>query len=506
MICPKCEFENETGRETCQNCGASLIAEEAPAAQEKTPRKSIWGWVAAGVVVLLVIAALLIFQGPLLKGSEPQLYAVLGDNVIPFSQMGVLEKGGTQATAFDAGSSSMAIAPYAVRSGHSYLSSDGQLAIFGNADLNGSGQVMLVDIQGGTVSTAAETPLSLTVAANFESFSPDGKYFGYTGISADGTALNAVIVNKRAGTVLIAENLIFAQILPDSKHFLAYQVDVTSGNPTGLISVDILSGEQTVLFTTEGTDLLAGIDVVSEDEKIYFVLQEGVSGETMTVYRMELDGSDITPVYTFQGTVSFFGVLNMAPDGKSLLVLEANADSTGYDLLRINPADLAVTRLASNVNADFFSDAVFLRQMFGEMVISFSPDGKYVAYMANEESGMSLYVSELDTQTATLIASGQAGYSFAFSPDSDRLIYIQYADAENLVTGTLYSSDLAAAAVQLDQEVTSFGFQDGKLIYFGVVVTDQATATLYQSDLDGQNKTELMPGQTGYWVLLRLPE
>lgn len=506
MICPKCEFENEAGRETCQNCGAPLGDVEAPATQEKTPRNSVWGWVAAGLVVVLVVVALLFSQGLILKGSEPQLYAMLGDNVIPFAQMGVLEKGGTEAASFNSGSSSLAIAPYAVRSGHSYISSDGQLAIFGNADLNGSGQMMLVDIQGGAVSTATETPLSLTVAANFQSFSPDGQYFGYTGISADGTGLNAVIVNKRAATVLISENLIFAQILPDSKHFLAYKVDVTSGNPTGLVSVDILSGEQTVLYQTEGTNLLSGIDVVSQDDKIYFIQQEGETGETMTIYAMELDGSEVKPIYTFQQPVSFFGVLSIAPDGKNLLVFEANAEGTGYDLLRVDAADLAVTKLASNVNANYFSDAVFLRQMYGEMVVSFSPDGKYVAYMANEESGMSLYVSNLATQTATLIASGQAGYSFAFSPDSDRLIYVQYASAENLVTGTLFSSDLTGAGAQLDQEVTSFGFQDGKLIYFQTIVTDQTTSTLYQSDLDGQNKSELLAGQSGYWALLRLPE
>lgn len=506
MICPKCKFENEAGRETCQNCGAPLTDVEAPLSQEKTPRNSVWGWVAAGLVVALVVAALLIFQGSILNGSEPQLYAVLGSNVIPFSEMGLLEKGGTEATSFNSGSTSMAIAPYAVRSGHSYVSSDGQLAIFGNADLNGSGQLMLVDLKGGTVSTATETPLSLTVAANFQSFSPDGQYFGYTGISADATSLNAVILNQRAATVLISENLIFAQILPDSKHFLAYKVDLTSGNPTGLVSVDILSGEQTVLYETEGTNLLSGIDVVSQNDKIYFVQQEGESGETMTIYSMELDGSEVKPVYTYQQAVSFFGVLSIAPDGKNLLVFEANAEGTGYDLLRINADDLAVTKLASNVNADYFSDAVFLRQMYGEMVVSFSPDGKQVAYMASEDSGMSLYVSDLATQTAKLIASGQAGYSFAFSPDSDRLIYVQYTSGDNLVTGTLFSSDLTGAGVQLDQEVTSFGFQDGKLIYFGTVVTDQAISTLYQSDLDGQNKTELLTGQTGYWALLRLPE
>jgi Tol biopolymer transport system component len=505
MACPKCGFENEAGRETCSNCGASLISEEPQETQEKTSRMSVWGWVVAALIVALVGAALFIFKGSVLKASEPQLYAVLGDNVIPFAEMGVLENGGTEVVPFTSSSSSVAIAPFAVRAGHSFLSSAGQIAILGDANLNGSGQVMLVDIKGGAVSTATETPLSLTVSANFQSFSPDGKYFGYTSISSDGTTLNAVIVNERAATVLVSENLIFAEILPDSEHFLAYTLDLTTGNPTGLVSVAIPSGEQTVLYQTTGTDILSGIDVVSPDKNIYFVLQGGETGAAMIIYRMGVDGSDPTPIYTFQQPVSFFGVISIAPDEKNLLVLEVNEAGTGYDLLLLNPNDQAVTKLASNVNAEFYSDAVFLRQMYGEMVITFSPDGKYLAYMVSEGSGMSLYVSDVATQTATLIASGQVGYSFAFSPDSDQLIYVQYA-SDNMITGSLFAADLKGASTQLDENVTSFSFQDGKLIYFGVLTSDQTTSTLYQSKLDGQDKTELLSGESGYWVLLKLPE
>ncbi|TLN07110.1 hypothetical protein FDZ74_12780, partial [bacterium] len=407
----------------------------------------------------------------------------------------VLNEGGSKANPLNTTATNLAIAPYAIRAGHPYLSSTGQLALFADADLNGAGKLMLADLKAGTTSTASESPLPLTVAGNFESFSPDGKYFGYTSISTDGTNLNAVVVNERAATVMVSENMILAQILPDSRHFLAYLLDATSGNPTGLVSVAIPSGEQTVLYQVSGADILSGVDAVATDGSIYFILQQG---ETMLIYRMEADGSNPTLVYTFQQPISFFGVISMAPDGKSLLVLDANAAGTGYDLMRINADDLSATKLAANVYAEFYSEPVFLRQMYGETAVTFSPDGKHVAYMSSEEGGMSLYVSDLSTQTATLIASGQTAYSFDFTPDSQKLIYIQYAES-NQYAGNLNVADLTGASTQLDGDVSSFNFQDGKLIYFGVTVTDQATSTLYRSGLDGQDKTEILAAQQGYW-------
>ncbi|HWQ05111.1 MAG TPA: hypothetical protein VN452_07130 [Longilinea sp.] len=503
MVCPHCGFENEIGRETCSNCGESLAILEAPETQEQPVRNSIWAWVVAGLMVALVAAALIIFKGGAGAGrANPLLYAVLGDQVIPFSQMGVLENGGTKATPFSSTATNFAIAPYSIRAGHSYLSSTGQLAIFANADLNGGGQLMLADLKGNGISTASEAPLPLTVAGNFQSFSPDGKYFGYTSVSADGSGLRAVVINSRAATVQVGENMILSEILPDSNHYLAYSLDGPTGNPTALVSVAIPSGEQKILYQTTGTDTLAGVDVVSPDKSIYFVLQQG---EAVTIYHMGLDGSDPEPVYTFKQPISFFGVISIAPDQKSLLVLDPNEAGTGYNFLSINPADMAVTQLASNVYAEFFSEAVFLRQMYGEMAITFSPDGKHFAYMTNSESGLSLYVSDLSGQPGTLIASGQTSFSFAFTPNSDKLIYVQYATSGQ-AAGPLFSSDFSGATTQLDGDVTSFNFQNGKLVYFSAPTADQTTSTLYQSELDGQGKTELLAAQPGYWVFVKLPE
>ena len=197
MICPHCGFENEEGQQTCSSCGATLEVVETP--EVETPRRtSVWSWVAAGLFVALVAAALWIFKGPGLGQSDPLLYGVLSDTLIPFGQMGVLENGGSKATPLGESSSSLAIAPYSIRAGHPYLSSKGQLALIANGGLTGQGQLLLVDLKGGTANTAAESPLPLTVAGNFQSFSPDGGYFGYTSISADGSSLNAVVVNSRA--------------------------------------------------------------------------------------------------------------------------------------------------------------------------------------------------------------------------------------------------------------------------------------------------------------------
>lgn len=500
MICPHCGFENEEAQLTCSSCGAELAAPETPVA-ETPARTSIWSWVAAGLFVALVAAALFIFKGPGFGRSDPLLYGVLGDSMIPFSQMGVLESGGSKALPLGAASNSLAIAPYSIRTGHSYLSSKGQLALIANGGLTGQGQLMLVDLKGGAVNTSVESPLPLTVAANFQSFSPNGEYFGFTSISSDGAALNAVVVNSRAATVMVAENMILSQILPDGKHFLAYPLDAVTGNPSGLVSVAIPSGEQKVLFQSASTDTLAGADVVAPDGSIYFVMQRDAG---IAIYRLRPDGGDVTPVYTFKQPVSFFGVMSIMPDQKSLLVLDANADASGYELLRVNPEDGQVTSLATNVFAEFFSDAVFLRQMFGEMAVTFSPDGKHMAYLMQDPTGLSLYVSDLSGQPGTLIASGQASYSYAFSPDSQRLIYIQYA-ATTDPTGNLKSADFSGKSALLDENVTSFNFQKDKLVYFSAQVADSPYTTLYQSGMEGQNKSELLAAQPGYWVFVKLP-
>lgn len=502
MVCPQCGFENEAERKTCSNCGASLIVEQTPVKKEESSRSPVWSWVAAALIVVLVAAALIFFKGTGFGRPQPLLYAVLGDQVIPFSQMGVLEDGGSKASPFNVASSSVAVAPYSIRAGHSYLSSGGQIALFSDANLNGGGQIVLADLKGGTANTAEEMPLPLTVAGNFQSFSPDGKYFGYTSISAAGTGLNAVVVNSRAATVSISENMILSEILPDGKHFLAYSLDPQTGSTLALVKVEISTGEQKVLYQVSGMDSLAGADVVSPDKSIYFVMQQG---EALSIYRMPLEGGDPKIVYTFQQPINFFGVMSIAPDRKSLLVLDVNEAGTGYDLFMVNPDDLTTIKLASNVYAELFSEAVFLRQMYGEMAITFSPDGKHFAYLAEEESGLNLYVSDLSGQPGTLIASGQTAYSYAFSPDSDRLIYVQFATSGQL-TGNLNAADFSGASTQLDGDVTSFNFQKGKLVYFTAPAGAQTTSTLYQVELDGQNKTELLGAQPGYWVFVRLPE
>jgi hypothetical protein len=505
MICPHCGFENEEGQKTCSSCGAALEGIETPEQETpevETPRRtSIWSWIAAGLFVALVAAALWIFKGPGLGQSDPLLYGVLSDTLIPFGQIGVLENGGSKATPLGESSNSLAIAPYSIRAGHTYLSSKGQLALIANGGLTGQGQLLLVDVKGGTANTAVESPLPLTVAGNFQSFSPDGEYFGYTSISADGSALNAVVVNSRAANVMVAENMILSQILPDGKHFLAYPLDALTGNPARLVSVAIPSGEQTVLFQSASTDVLAGADVVAPDGSIYFVMQRDAG---IGIYRLGPDGGEPALIYTFQQPVSFFGVLSLMPDQKSLLVMDANADASGYALLNVNPEDGTATTLATNVFADFFSDAVFLRQMYGEMVVTFSPDGKHMAYLMQDAAGLGLYVSDLSGQPGTLIASGGASYSYAFSPDSQRLIYIQYAAAAE-PTGSLNSADFSGKSAQLDENVTSFNFQKDKLVYFSAQVTDSPYTTLYQSGMEGQTKSELLAAQPGYWVFIKLP-
>jgi len=196
--------------------------------------------------------------------------------------------------------------------------------------------------------------------------------------------------------------------------------------------------------------------------------------------------------------------MSIMPDQKSLLVMDANADASGYTLISVNPEDGTATTLATNVFSDFFSDAIFLRQMFGEMAVTFSPDGKHMAYLMQDAAGLSLYVSDLSGQPGTLIASGQAAYSYAFSPDSQRLIYIQYA-ATTEPTGSLNSADFNGQSAQLDSNVTSFNFQKEKLVYFSAQVTDSPYTTLYQSGMEGQNKIELLAAQPGYWVFVKMP-
>lgn len=501
MLCPQCGFENEADRETCSNCGASLVVDVTTAQQGKPARKSVWGWVVAVLLVGLVVAALFIFKGSTGE-NRPMLYAVLGDQAIPFSQVGLLEKGGKQATSLSGSATNLAFAPYSIRAGHSFMSSTGQLALFSNADLTGGGQLMLVNTKDGAANTATEAPLPLTVAGNFQSFSKDGKYFGYTSIASSGSTLNAVVVNSQAATVLLVDNMILSEIMPDGQHFLGYTLDASTGNPTALVSVAIPSGEQTVLYQPADIETLSGVDFVAPDNSIYFVMQKD---QSVYVYRMGLDGSNPTMVYTFKQPVSFFGVISIMPDQKNLLVMDANEAGTGYDLYQVNPDDLSTTLLASNVYGDLFTEAIFLRQMYGEMAVTFSPDGKHMAYMVSENDSLSLYVSDLSGQPGTLIASGQTAYSYAFSPDSDRLIYVQYAESGQ-IAGNLNSADFSGASTQLDGDVTSFDFKDGKLVYFSAPSADAVTSTLYQSELDGQNKTEILPAQSGYWVFVKLAE
>jgi serine/threonine protein kinase len=126
-----------------------------------------------------------------------------------------------------------------------------------------------------------------------------------------------------------------------------------------------------------------------------------------------------------------------------------------------------------------------------------SPDGKYIAFVNNENGMRSLSVRQLATGSAVQIAS-PTNLEFlqpTFSPDGNYIYYTQHDKG----VGTLYQVPTLGGApkrivVDVDTKV-SFS-PDGKRLAFVRHNVDKGTSAVYLADSDGANPEVLIDSQT----------
>jgi Tol biopolymer transport system component len=126
-----------------------------------------------------------------------------------------------------------------------------------------------------------------------------------------------------------------------------------------------------------------------------------------------------------------------------------------------------------------------------------SPDGKYVAFVSEDEGGQIIWLTQVDTgiRTELVPLSRERLAALTFSPDGNRVFYVRYDTEDPLQSNALYEISISGGpARRLISEVhspVSFSPDGNRLAFFrryNVIATDNA---LMLANSDGTGEQEL---------------
>jgi Tol biopolymer transport system component len=219
--------------------------------------------------------------------------------------------------------------------------------------------------------------------------------------------------------------------------------------------------------------------VISPDGQylIYYELTAHV------VYRVPLAGGNPEEVYTFEGTENS---VNYDPDGNYLVLY--NAIEQGVNHLVLLDQGLV---------------PVFETNSLGSSNLVFSEDGHYLAWLERVNEGLVLNVTDLQTGETTLISDAAAYYRAELLPESNQILYIQYAGTNDKAGELMIANLDGTGATRLDMAVTSYELTgEGELLYWKVDAVE-FTSTLNRIGLDGSGLVEVMGPEPGVCAFIR---
>ena len=217
----------------------------------------------------------------------------------------------------------------------------------------------------------------------------------------------------------------FLQRLPNDKLGYTYFCKEVVGGQSGILYTwDEASGESQIL--QEYSDFSIGSYTLAPD--MSEIIQENAVGSRLNneLYRFQLGGEGKQIFSDFQRAAK----PSWSSDGKTIIF--AGTESTPYD---------SPTTSRDIENLLFYPWTIYAMDADGSQVreiltgisypgtLSWSPDGKWIAFSATYENKRGIWLLEVDTETVRLI-SERAG-PFDWSPNSKQLIVLEREESDD---------------------------------------------------------------------------
>ena len=207
---------------------------------------------------------------------------------------------------------------------------------------------------------------------------------------------------KEIGTISAPGDYFNLQISPDGRSVLFDRVQPGLGT-ADLWTLDLARGVESRLTSERG----------SEVTPVWFPSGRSVAfgsdrgGGTPHLYRKDL-GTGVEEELRPRGRQQ--QAMNVSPDGQTLAFVErsANGNFDAFLMPLANPA----------------SASPWLLSRFVKMFLRFSPDGRAIAYMANDTGSFEVYVAPLEAPGAAITVSGGGGALPRWSRDGRELFYV----------------------------------------------------------------------------------
>ena len=561
MYCIQCGTKNEDNYEFCMNCGARLTAtsqnvdlppevevneaqsllplEDSVSTLEKnippqepeqertveppvrtktippgqqlnrhTDRKIllIAGIVVAALIVvgviLTIVTTLNKFVLPILASPETLIYTIQdASSAGPIVAINSLTADGNNNHELYSDSDGLTLANNFLNfdmTHHSYLSPDGKtLALVESKTQN----LVLLPIDGKSptvIDTSAYQPATVLPCG----FSIDNKYYLYGTITSGSSSQSSLVLADMNGNEVSSIPGFFRGIfLPNNKQIVgeSFEQNSNASNNTtiSLALMNIPSGDiQTPLVDVNlnaASTLFGGFFISKDGKDIYFEDEQGLG-------KIKTSGGDNQHIYSSKNTINGYALKN----GATLVLVEndisqnaATADLYIFDIRRNLKSRIDKYLVNSNVNASI--------SLVNYQIIS-SPDSRYLAYATDNGDGTeNLNIVQSDGNNKYRLARGGNWYSFAFSPDSRKILFIE--GHNNNEGGSLFISDLNGKnRVRLDDNVWSFRFIEsgGSVMYTMVenLQNSRPQSTIIRIRLDGKQRKVLVQSEDGLYTFL----
>lgn len=335
-----------------------------------------------------------------------------------------------------------------------------------------------------------------------------------------------------------------SQISPDGKWVVytvrRYSLIENKGN-TEIFIVPIEGGTSNQLTQTLESELNPKWTI--DGKKIgYFSPVDGVQ----QIWEMNLDGSHKKQISNFSDDIESF---SYSPDGKRILFTSrVKTDSSAQDIYKNLPKSKAMifTDLMyrhwdswtdykhSHIFIADYSDGKVSNPkdiMAGESFdaplapyyeaseISWSPDGKTIAYTCKKQAGKQyalstnsdIYLYSVESGKTTNITEGMPGYdrSPVFSPDGKKIAWQSMttagyeSDKDRLMLMDLTSGVKTDITSNFDQSASNIVWDENNLsVYF--ISGVKATFQIYKADIESKKITQLTTGWHDYTSLSRV--
>jgi Tol biopolymer transport system component len=516
MKCPNCQSDLLSNARFCGVCGSPVVAAaggnaEAGAGVTAVPGTAIPAaagpvvataassrrlWMIGGgilaVALCLVLAAVTLFAVVPRVTSRSQLILYTVNDDAPGSvanSLLVMQPDGSNSLEIIRNRNGFWL-PTSRSQQTSYLAPNGRwLAVIERVGQSSDWELAVYTVDG---AAPLLTDRSALVQGSFQSmgFSPDSRRFAYTSHDSRRNEVALHVIDDKGSEIAVVTDVVFSAFFPDSRRILGIQVD-SDGLFDLLVWVDTGSGEVNRITSLSDSSGWIRPLVTADSRKVYFYADE----ELLAV---DVSGGAGQRIYTFESQTSstFF-----SPDQNYLAIYDqfSNSDRVG-ELRLVTVANNNSARIDRDVNLAPRSNL-----HGGESYLDFAPNGRHIAYLTGEIGDIALYVNGIDGRDRKRISNGNYWVTFAFSPDSRQIAYIEGRGQGE--PGSLYVSNIDGGnRLRLDTDVWSFRYApDGRTLVYSKISglsRGRVESEIFRIRPNGQRQEVILEAQRGLITLL----